>query len=843
MIRVLSSRLRLFNFRYLREHPARTWLSLGVLTVAAALIVSVIGIYGSVGGSVSRLSQQVAGDAELEITGRTDGGLDASVIRATESVEGVKAAVPLVSSPVTVGGERVLLFGTTPAAAKLNSDLSAAFSEAGEASEWGDKAVLAGPSFDAADDGRVTVESMAGQSAEAQLVGTLDGAAAESVNGGDYLVTSLPLAQKLTGYGDRVQSVMVVTEDGSDTAALRTALADEVGPAGFVAESSFRAEQADKSTEMVRGVTLLVAMMALVVAGFLMFNSMNMAAAERRAQMASLRALGSRRRPIMRDFLAEALVLSLIGAAVGSVFGYGAAAVGVDSLPPVVTDAVDARIELAMPGSAVPLAVLACLLTGVGASWLAARRASQARPVEAMRTADPSTDTGDAGESGVSRGRVLSGIAGAVLMVLAFVVAAVLDGEAAFAGMALFLLGVILLAYALIGQLVTATAWLAAKMGPAGRIAASSVQSAPRRVWATGMTVCLAVAIGAATTGSLQNTVDAASENVSTLSDSDYVVQRAPADVLPVRPLLPRDFQSEIGGVDGVERVVAGQFTYLNMNEGRALLLGVDGASNATAYRLANPEARKSMLDGSGAVVSRVFAKDHDLAKGDTLVLPTPKGEQRVPVADVVDYVSMDVGLIAVSLDSMADWFGPDGASFYEVILAEGADSGTAREDIAALTAEQPYDVNVLTGAESVEATEAAVRQVGSLALLLQWVIAGVAGLALLNTLMLSVVERRRELGILRALGASRRRVRRVILSEAISVSAIGGLAGLVAGTALHYLSMGLMEEAAAITVPFALVPAAIGLAVGAILIAMAGALPPARRAGKVNVVQAIGYE
>ncbi|GAB2584410.1 FtsX-like permease family protein [Streptomyces capparidis] len=841
MIRLLTvplARLRLFNLRYLREHPARTGLSFGVVTVSAALIVAVLGIYGSVGGSVERLSQRVAGDADLEVTGRTDGGLTPSALARIEATEGVRTAVPLVRSPVYVDGERVLLFGTDARARDLHSDLSAVID--GAAAEDGGDAILAGPGLAGrvGGDDAVGVQSMTGQDARVRVAGTLTGAGADRLNGGAYALAPLPLAQRLSGFGDRLESVLVVARPGTDTGELRERLTGTLGPGAFVAEPSFRAEQADEATAMIRNITLLVAMMALAVAGFLIFNTMNMAAAERRAEMAALRALGARRRPIMRDFLTEALLVALAGAAVGSVLGYGMAGVSVDSLPPAITDSVDARIELAMPASAVPVAVVACACAGLLASWLAARRVSRVRPVEAMRPADPS----DAAE-GPNAGRVWALAGAAVLFALAFVVGAAFDDARAFGSGSLFLLGVILLGYALLGPMTRATSWLAGRLGASGRIAASSVDRAPRRVWATGMTVCLAVAIGAATTGASQNTVDAASENVSTLADSDFVVQRAAKDVLPVRPLLPDSFGEELAGIDGVRRVVAGQFTYLNLADGRALLEGVDGPSNSTAYRLASPRAREALLDGSGVVVSRAFAKDHGLSEGGTLTLPTAEGDRRVRVADVVDYVSMDAGLVALSMDRLTRWYGVPGASFYEVLLAPGTDRKAVRAAVERLAGQQPYPVNVLTGAESVDATKAAVRQMGALALALQWVIAGVAALALLNTLMLSVVERRRELGILRALGGSRRYIRRVILAEAAAVSLVGGLSGLVVGTVLHYLSADVMGKVVAMEIPFGIAPAAIGLAVGAILIAMAGAWPPARQAGRLDVVRAIGWE
>ncbi|MCF6524478.1 FtsX-like permease family protein [Streptomyces sp. JJ36] len=839
--RVVLARLRLFHLRTLRTRPGRSLLSLGVITVSAALIVSVLGIYGSVSGSAGRLAERLSGRAELEITGRTDGGLDPSVLRRAAETEGVAAAVPLVRTPVLLDGERVLLLGTDASAAALDSTLAAVVRKAGAEARPGGDAVLAGPGLAAPPGGeRITVQAMTGEQHTVRLAGTLEGGPARRVNSGDYLLAPLPLAQRLGGLDGRLQSVLIVPEAGTGRDTLERELSTALGPQAYVADTSFRAEQAAEATAMVRNVTLLVAFIALVVAGFLVFNTMNMAAAERRSELAALRALGARRRPLTRDFLLEAALLAALGAALGSALGRLLAGAGIDALPPVVTDAVDARIELAMPATAVPAALVACVAAGLASAWPAARRVSRVQPVEALRTADPVTERA---EPARSPRRMAALTAGLVLAALAFVVAAAFDDTRSFGATSLFVLGVLLVAYALTRQLVRAASWLAGRFGAPGRIAASAVERAPRRVWATGMTVCLAVAIGAATTGSSQNTVAAASENVSTLADTDVMVQRAAEDVLPVRPLLPRETGRELAAVDGVARAVPGQFTFLHLDGDRVLLQGVGGRSNSTAYRLAAPEARKALREGTGAVVSTGFARDHGLAAGDVLRLPTPHGEQRVRIVDVVDYVSLGAGLVAVSLDRLGAWFGPDGASFYEVQTADGAPVTEVRRRLEEWAGRQPYPVHVLTGAESVAATESAVRQVGALALVLQWIIAGVAALALLNTLMLAVVERRRELGILRALGGSRRYVRRVILAEAAAVSVVGGAAGLLVGTVLHALSTAVMADALALDIPFAPAPAAVALAGGAIVVALAGALPPARRAGRLDVVQAIGYE
>jgi putative ABC transport system permease protein len=292
-----------------------------------------------------------------------------------------------------------------------------------------------------------------------------------------------------------------------------------------------------------------------------------------------------------------------------------------------------------------------------------------------------------------------------------------------------------------------------------------------------------------------------------------------------------------------VQRVLPSQFTYSYLPGGRALVQGLSGPSNSPAYQLASDTARRALLDGSGAVISRLFARQYGLHVGDALTLPTPTGAKHLRVGDIIDFLSADAGFVAISLDDLEQWFSRFGASFYEVILAQGANHAQVKAALDRIAKNAPFPVYVLTGSDLVASTKSAVQQVGALATALQWMVALVGGLALLNTLMLAVVERQRELGILRALGARRKFIGRLILADAVGVSLVGGFVGLALGFALQYVAVVVLGKAGSLSVSFAFVPLVAAMAIGSIFVTLAGALPPARRASRLKVVEAISYE
>jgi putative ABC transport system permease protein len=291
--------------------------------------------------------------------------------------------------------------------------------------------------------------------------------------------------------------------------------------------------------------------------------------------------------------------------------------------------------------------------------------------------------------------------------------------------------------------------------------------------------------------------------------------------------------------------VVAGQASYATVDGRRIVLEGVSAAaSNVPAVGLADPAAREAMAQGRGAIITSTLAGTLGLGEGDDLVLPTPQGEQRVGVVDVVDLVEGTGGLAVVSLDRLEEWYGRPGANWFEVHIAEGADRGEVRRAVERVADDVTVPVFVFTGDASLAAAKRSVEQTSVILRTMQWVVVAAVALAMLNTLLISVIERRRELGIIRAVGASRRQVRRIVLAEASAVAAVGSVLGLAIGLVMHRVGV---EASAAITgfeVDYDWLLHPLLVAVGAaVVMTLAGAALPAWRAGSVEVLDAIGYE
>jgi putative ABC transport system permease protein len=149
----------------------------------------------------------------------------------------------------------------------------------------------------------------------------------------------------------------------------------------------------------------------------------------------------------------------------------------------------------------------------------------------------------------------------------------------------------------------------------------------------------------------------------------------------------------------------------------------------------------------------------------------------------------------------------------------------------------------VYSGDEALAGVSGALNQVVAVITIIAWIVVVVSAVTLLNTLMLSVLDRRREIGVLRAIGATRLFTLRATLAEAAGVGIVGGLLGLVLGAAIQYLVSIALTNVLSIDVAWHASPAMIAIGVGALGLCLLGSLPPALRAARLNIVEAIGVD
>jgi putative ABC transport system permease protein len=577
--------------------------------------------------------------------------------------------------------------------------------------------------------------------------------------------------------------------------------------------------------------------LALVVAGFLVFNTMSMAALERRRELATLRAIGGRRRPLLVGFLGEAAVLGLVGSMVGAVAGIGVARLAITKVPTIYLDLLGVRPTFALPGIALPAAIAVGTLATVAAAFFPARSAVRVPPVEAMRPEGVLEAEGN--ERGV---RPLFVAIGFGLFLGGSLLTAFGTGSATMGGFGAITIGTVVATFGLTGPLATAVARLAGRLGASGRLAAAGIERSPRRVWSTTLAVVVAVGIVIALGGLIGNEKDSFAADFASLAHTDLWVQTSTPDTIPVQARLPPEWVTQIAAIPGVAQVVRDQATYMALDGDQVVFEGVDSGSNVPFYRVAGAKALP-VLDGHGILVSKGWATRHHHHVGDPITLPTPSGNHIERIAEIVDVPVVVQGLLGIDFERFNKWFSRPAMTGIEVNLAPGADRVAVRKAVERI-AGAPSAAHVYTGAEELDGSNRSLGQSLAIFNAMVWVVVGASALAMLNTLAISVVERRREIGILRAIGTSRKVIRRMVMTEAAAITATGWVIGTALGIVQHRVAVAAVVGLVGFSVNYTFVFAPLATAaIAAGAMTVAGSIGPAWRAARTNVIEAIGYD
>ena len=609
------------------------------------------------------------------------------------------------------------------------------------------------------------------------------------------------------------------TDPGALAGAVRAALDGDV-------EVRTGEEQAVAEAEALTGDALVLTLMllvfgtvALLVAGLVIANTFAVLLAQRTRELALLRCVGATARQVRRSVLAEAALTGVAASALGVGAGIGLAAL--------VSALVGTDSPIPLAGVSVPLsAVLGGLAIGTGTTLLAAlvpaRAATRVAPLAALRPLDPAPLR--------SRGGVLRLLAGLLLTVpgVALMGAGVALGEVllSVAGGALSFLGVVLLAQRAVPPVVAAAGRLVRGRGVTARLAGGNATRNPRRTAATatalliGVTLTTAMVVGAASTRAT------AQAGLAAQYPTDVVVTGNTDDGVPAS-LLAR--LQTVDGVRAVAALTSGGVTGPDGFEGYTL--GVDPAQAAPVLRSTDDLP----LPSAGTAVLPWWTVDSwGVEDGGRITLSGDGGERTFAVrlgdTDVPLLAAAD--LAALDPDAVLDTFW--------LRMADGADAGTVVDDVTDVVG-AVVPTAAVTGLAS---ERAALDQVLDVLLL---VVTGLLGVAVLialigvgNTLALSVVERRQENGLLRALGLTRGQVRGLLAWEAALVAGVAAVLGVALGTGYGLIGvasvLGEYGEVV-LSMPWLQVAAIVVVATGSGLLA---SVLPARRAARTSPVAAL---
>ncbi|MDI3099559.1 FtsX-like permease family protein [Streptomyces sp. AN-3] len=655
-----------------------------------------------------------------------------------------------------------------------------------------------------------------------------------------------PTAQRqLLGGADRFSQFNITAASGVTDAQLKQNVTAALDGGSYKVQTA--KETSDEGREdvgefmnVIKYAMLGFAGIAFLVGIFLIINTFSMLVAQRTREIGLMRAIGSSRRQVNRSVLVEALFLGIVGSVLGVAAGVGIA-VGLMKLMSAAgmnlsTD--DLTIKTATPVVGLVLGIVVTVL----AAYLPARRAGKISPMAALRDAGTPAD-GKAGWIRGLIGLVLTG-AGAAALFTAGAADKASEGSMMLgAGIVLTLIGFVVIGPLLAGFVVRViSAVLLRAFGPVGRLAERNALRNPRRTGATGAALMIGLALVACLSVVGSSMVASATSELDKTVGADFIVQGNQRIV----PQAEKAMQ-DTPGLEHVTRYKVLDAT-LTSPDGKTDDDGVTAADPTYAedVRRVTTAGELSAAYGTDAMsVGSDYAEKHGVQVGDTISVAFKGGETaKLKVAAITsDDVAIDQGARYISIETMRKYLPAENVPPNMIMFAK-AEEGQADQAYAALKksldAYPQYQV-----ADQTDYKQELKDQVGQLLNMVYGLLALaiiVAVLGVVNTLALSVVERTREIGLMRAIGLSRRQLRRMIRMESVVIALFGALLGLGLGmgwgaTAQKLLAL---EGLNVLDIPW---PTIIGVFIGSAFVGLFAALVPAFRAGRMNVLNAIATE
>jgi putative ABC transport system permease protein len=579
---------------------------------------------------------------------------------------------------------------------------------------------------------------------------------------------------------------------------------------------------------------------AFLVGIFLIINTFSMLVAQRTREIGLMRAIGSSRKQVNRSVLVEATLLGIFGSILGVGAGVGLA-VGLMKLMSAAGMDLSTR-DLTVKATTPVIGLVLGVVVTVLAAYLPARRAGKVSPMAALRDAGTPAD----GKAGLVRGiigLVLTG-AGTFALFTAANADKASDGSLVLgAGVVLTLIGFVIIGPLLAGGVVRViSAVLLRFFGPVGRMAERNALRNPRRTGATGAALMIGLALVACLSVVGSSMVASATDELDKSVGTDFIIQGnqrivpQAAKAIETTPGLSRvthyrDIEAELTTPDGFsdsDGVTAADPTYAQ-----------DLHRKTTAGELTAAYGKDSMSVGSE------FATKHHVKLGDTLTVAFKGGSTaKLKVAAITDDdVVIDQGARYLSTETMRKYLPADRIPPDEIMFASAKD-GQEKQAYAALKKSmEPYpQYQVRDQTDYKQELKDQIGQLLNMVYGLLGLAIVVAVLGVINTLALSVVERTREIGLMRAIGMSRRQLRRMIRLESVVIALFGALLGLGLGmgwgaTAQKLLAL---EGLKVLEIPW---PTIIGVFIGSAFVGLFAALIPAFRAGRMNVLNAIATD
>ncbi|HUN22018.1 MAG TPA: ABC transporter permease [Anaerolineales bacterium] len=666
--------------------------------------------------------------------------------------------------------------------------------------------------------------------------------------GGERVYVTLATAQKLVGSVGKINQIDVNLPAMADEATRETVQADIQSALGtsFSVGTLLSGTEMFASIQMAEAAFNLFGVLAFFMGGFIIFNTFRTLVVERRRDIGMLRSLGATRGHILGLVLVEGLVQGIVGTTGGLIVGYGLGALILRLAEAPLSQFIN--IQLGKPVVSPALLIVSSLL-GVGTTLLAglfpALSASRVAPLEALR---PNTHMPQMRwQRGM--GFILGGIFIVVSIFVLFTGNALWIVPCGF----LFLIGLVLVAPALVQPLAVwfgrLLGWLYARQGT-GTLAQSNLTRQPTRVAVTASATMLGLAVLVAAGGLVSSLTSTMFDVIRKSLGSDYLFVPPSIGVWGSNLGSGAEFAETLRTIPGVETVSALRYLPSSANGQVLTLLGIDpqafpkvsGLSFQQSVVGNDDQSYATLANERALIVNGVFLSTVGAQVGDVIDLSTTEGtvSYRI-VAVAADILNAKIVTAYISQANLQADFGDSADVFIQLNLKPGADVASTEQAIKTLAADYPQ-FNVIAGREY---TDVMLNQMSAAFGAMYFLFAMLAIpslIAMLNTLTIGVIERTREIGMLRAVGATRQQVRTIVTAEALLLAAIGAILGILGGLYLGYVLVLAMQAMFPMGYRFPVNGVIIALFV-ALLFGAIAAILPARQAARLRVVEALRYE
>ncbi|MEU9969904.1 ABC transporter permease [Streptomyces malaysiensis] len=654
--------------------------------------------------------------------------------------------------------------------------------------------------------------------------------------GGTLALYDTATAQKLFGKPGQFDEIDVKAAAGTSQTTLKSAI-DKILPEQAKATTGKKlakdqAEAIEQGMSSMQTMMLVFAGIALFVGIFIIVNTFSMLVAQRTRELALMRAVGATRRQVTRSVLIEATIVGAIAAVVGLVAGIGIGAALRSVLNSTGANVPDGPLVVA------PTTVLVSVLVGVVvtvlSAWLPGRRAAKIPPVAAMNSVHAAPTT---------RGLVVRNTIGAILAAggIALVVAGAGmggDGQGPMAfGAAVLVIGVFVLTPLLSRPLIAAASPVLRIFGMPGKLARQNAVRNPRRTAATASALMVGLTLITGMTviaGSIQQAINKmAADGLR----SDFVVSMGGGSARPLSPEVSKTL-AKLPEVTSISPLRASPARIAGDSDS---LTGVDPKAIRNLVNVDFTEGSFTALGGTKALIDDKIADDHGWKVGSTIPVTYEDGRKgRLTVGGVYEGnqmirgVMVDSATVSPHMATVAD---------FQVMLKAKGGATEANKDLLKKTLGENPAIKIQTKQDiSDEIAMIFTLMLNMLYGLLAMAVI-VAVLGVINTLAMSVFERSKEIGMLRAIGLDRRGIKRMVRLESLVISLFGGVLGLGLGLFFGWAA-GELVATELPTYELVLPWGRMGLfLLMAALVGVIAALWPARRASKLNMLMAIKGE